>query len=105
MKVIAEYTQERKEFGGPDEGNPPPDVMWVYYEHDVPVMLDFLCPCGCGNTCPTHLVPPGEPHKERRWAFDANTTTITPSIRFLNGCKWHFNVTNGKVIVHADSGR
>lgn len=102
---IKRYVQERHEFGESDCADPTPGVMRVFYEDNAPTMLDFLCPCGCGRTCPTHLVPSGEPHKDRRWAFDAKTTTITPSIRFLSGCKHHFNITNGEVIVHGDSGK
>ena len=101
---ITRYVEERHEFGAADPGKPAPGVMQVYYEGGVPVMVDFLCPCGCGNTVPTHLVPPGEPHKDRRWAFGPGPT-ITPSIRFLSGCKAHFNVTGGAVVIHADSGK
>lgn len=106
MPPITEYSEERYEFGCVDPGNPAPGVMQVYYEDGIPSMVDFLCPCGCGSTCPIHLQHPnysgtgGCP----RWAYSAGPT-LTPSIRFLSGCKAHFNITNGKVLIHADSGK
>lgn len=106
MPPITRYVEVVYEFGT-DYPTPEPGVMAVVCEGGVPVMVDFLCPCGCGRTCPTHLVPPGEPHKGRRWAFrrEPNGVTLVPSIRYLSGCKWHFNITNGAVIVHGDSGK
>ncbi len=107
--AITEYKAERHEFGEESGPNPTPGIMFVFYENDKPTMLDFLCPCGCGNTCPTHVVTMSEKayqsNKNRRWGFDPDTLTVHPSIRFLSGCKAHFNITNGKVIMHADSGK
>ncbi len=66
--------------------------------------VNFLCPCGCGSECYTPVVYKGQPHGEKVWEYESGPT-ITPSIRFLNGCKSHFNITNGKVIMHGDSGK
>lgn len=109
MDKILSYTEERHEWGEPSSPaneTPPPGVMFVFYKDGVPVMVDFLCPCGCGSTCPTHLVPPGEDKKpnDRRWNFSAGPT-LSPSIRYVGGCKAHFNITNGKTVFHSDSGR
>lgn len=104
MEPITKYTEERHEFGAEDPGRPAPGVMQVFYLDGKPAMVDFLCPCGCGSTVPTHLVDPGEQPKGRRWCYSPGPT-LTPSIRFLGGCKAHFNITNGAVIVHGDSGK
>lgn len=93
------YTEERHEFGGVDPGKPLPGVMQVFYENDSPVMVDFLCPCGCGNTCPTHLVPAGQAKQanDRHWNYSPGPT-LSPSIRWVSGCMSHFTITGGKVI-------
>lgn len=102
---ITKYTTRRAEFGD-DYPDPTDNEMVVVYENGVPYMIDFLCPCGCGSKCPIHLVPPGEQHKERRWEFDAATLKLTPSVRFLSGCKAHFNIEDGGVVkMHDDSGK
>jgi hypothetical protein len=110
---ITEYKAVRREFGSP---NPPvlhPGEMHVIYDNERVYAVDFLCPCGCGSTCFTPVCTvtekndPGssERMKDRCWVFDPDTLTITPSIRYLGGCKWHFNITNGRVVVHVDSGK
>lgn len=100
---ITEYREERHSFGV--AGLPPfpePGVMWVFMDGEDPVSVDFLCPCGCGRTCYTPLGLKGP-----RWSYsqDLNGPTLTPSIRYLSGCKTHFNITDGKVIIHPDSGQ
>lgn len=111
---IRSYTEMKCVFGGDDSlypGQPALGIMQVFYEGDVPQMVDFLCPCGCGHTVPTHVVSLEEKQqgkagdKDHRWGFDPKTLTLVPSIRFTSGCKAHFNITNGQVIVHADSGK
>lgn len=103
--MIDSYTEVKCEYGGPDPGKPSPGIMQVFYENEVPAMVDFLCPCGCGRTCPTHLTNanPNLP-QGHRWTYCIGPT-ITPSIRCLSGCKSHFNITDGKAIMHADSGK
>lgn len=106
---ITSYVEQRFKFGTDDPKWPEPGVIQVFYEGDVPTMVDFRCPCGCGGVCPTHLVPPGQPKKsnDRHWEFSRgpNGITLTPSIRFTTGCKAHFNITDGKVVIHGDSGK
>ncbi len=109
---IKEYTGKRIEFG---DNRPEPILgeMQIIYKDDIPYAVDFLCPCGCGTTCFTpvcSIVEKQDPNssqrlKDRCWGFDPNTLTIIPSIRYLSGCKAHFNITNGKVIIHGDSGK
>src|SRR4051794_400261 len=85
----------------------PPGEMWVIKETDGAVhAVDFLCPCGCGSECYTPVCRPEDKKPNSRvWGFDEATLTITPSIRYTGGCKAHFNVTNGRVVVHPDSGK
>ncbi len=104
MSPIASYIEEKQQFGGPDPGPPKPGIMQVFYENGIPLMVDFLCPCGCGRTCPTHLITPGQKETDHHWSYKPGPT-LSPSIRYLSGCKWHFNITDGKVIVHGDSGK
>jgi hypothetical protein len=109
---ITSYVEVMVEWGGVDIGRPKPGEMQVYCENGVPKMVDFLCPCSCGHTCPTHLLEPGEKHDDNPWTRECwsfergpNGVTLTPSIRWLNGCMAHFNITDGKVIMHPDSGK
>lgn len=85
----------------------PPGEMWIFHHPDTGELeaVDFVCPCGCGSRCYTPVTPVDQPKQERHWQFDEATTTITPSIRYLSGCKAHFNITNGKTVMHGDSGR
>lgn len=105
---ISSYVEERHELGEPGlPATPPSGVMWLFTEIGQPdpldakiVAVEFLCPCGCGSSCYTPLEGP-HPHC---WSYSPGPT-LTPSIRFLGGCKAHFNITNGKTVIHADSGR
>lgn len=104
------YTEQRCEFGGPDPGDPQPGIIQVFYENGIPLMVDFLCPCGCGRTCPTHLLSPGQEKKpnDRHWEFRRgrdDTVTLLPSIRWTSGCRAHFNITDGEAVIHGDSGK
>ncbi len=108
---ITEYIEEPRGWGEParPDDEPKPGMMQVYYRDGVPLMVDFLCPCGCGRTCPTHLVEPGHVKKpnDGHWNFSKDAggrITLTPSIRWTAGCFAHFNITDGKAVMHADSG-
>jgi hypothetical protein len=107
MAGIERYSAVRCEYGGPDPGKPGPGVMQVYYLDGRPEMVDFLCPCGCGFTCPTHLVKPGEKHHDHRWEYyeDERGPTLVPSIKWTGGCKAHFTITHGVVALAGDSGK
>lgn len=114
MTQITEYREEWHLFGGQDPGTPAPGVMFVFYEPSknldgtlnlTPQGVDMLCPCGCGRDFYTPLITPeleGR-NNSHHWRYSLGPT-ITPSIRFLSGCKSHFNITDGKVIMHGDSG-
>lgn len=109
------YREEWHLFGGPDPGIPAPGVMFVFYEPGknmdgsekrTPQGVDFLCPCGCGYTMDIPVVTPelegrDNPH---HWRYSSGPT-LTPSLRQRGGCKSHFNITDGKVIWHGDSGQ
>lgn len=105
MPPIESYVEEVHEFGESLEGNPAPGIMWVFQKDGVPELVNFMCPCGCGYTCPTPVNP--EDKKEHRWLFSRSApgVTLSPSIRWLSGCRAHFSITDGKVIMHADSGK
>lgn len=104
--MIESYTEVVCEFGGKDPGVPKDGEMQVFYENGIPQMVDFKCPCGCGYTCPTPVSEKGK--KEiRHWEFWKNNKgeiTLSPSIRWTGGCFAHFNITEGKVQLHGDSG-
>jgi hypothetical protein len=106
------YTAVDCLFAGPDPGKPLPGIMYVFKDElGVPQMVEFLCPCGCGRLCPTHVISIEEKQsninewKNKCWGFDEKTLTISPSIRYLSGCKAHFSITNGKVEFYGDSGK
>lgn len=105
MSQITEYIEVRKCF--PDESKLPilPGEMHVYLENEIAQGVNFLCPCGCGHETYTPVTQDEkEPH---HWQFSRgpNGPTLSPSIRWLSGCKVHFNITDGKVIIHGDSGK
>lgn len=102
--MIAEYREERHPFGTDNlPPKPEPGVMWVFVEEGEPVAVDFLCPCGCGSSCYTPLRL-NHPH-HWNYAKGTNGPTLAPSIRYTGGCKAHFNITDGKTIIHGDSGK
>ena len=86
-----------------------PGVMRVLFVNGVPEMCEYICPCGCGMPCPTYF----QTEKRRRtaerhlWDYSSgpNGPTLHPSVRHTGGCKWHYNIDDGKVTVHADSGK
>lgn len=63
--------------------------------------LQFICSCGCGRF---FRLPLFKPHG---WTWDGNRErpTITPSIRQLNGCKWHGHLRAGVWQPEGDSGK
>lgn len=58
--------------------------------------IQFNCPCGCGSMLGASFP---------RWTFDADKITLTPSVRRLDGCKWHGFLTDGVFTFCEDSGR
>lgn len=102
---ITSYVEKRVEFGKVDE-QLEPGVMLVMVTGDVVEAVDFLCPRGCGSECYTPIVGPERPRDGNRpiWDYEPGPT-LKPSIRFTGGCKAHFYITNGKVILCSDSGK
>lgn len=72
--------------------------------------LTFDCPCGCKDPVIIPILnpfdggPPAYPdgHGWTRSGTGFVLLTLSPSIRRVDGCRWHFNVTNGEIIEHAD---
>ena len=85
---------------------PAPGEMWVFVIGGRVQAVDFLCPCGCGSECYTPVAE-GPAPGNRVWGFGRgpNGVTLSPSIRYTGGCKAHFNITDGKAVMHGDSGR
>ncbi len=106
--MIAEYVEVRKEFGE-FSGTPSGNEFWVILNQGVVESVTFLCPCGCGRECYTPVTPKGTPKTERHWMFSrdkaSGKVTLSPSIRYIGGCKAHFNITDGKSVMHGDSGK
>lgn len=104
--MIAEYNPVVYErWLGPNDPAVPPGEMRIFKVDGQLEAVDFRCPCGCGAECYTPVTPMNEPKQERHWQFDEATTTLSPSVRYLGGCKAHFNITNGKTVMHGDSGK
>jgi hypothetical protein len=99
--------KERTVDFGTSVADPKQGEILVFVEGGVVQSVDFLCPCGCGKSCYTPVTEKPEPTHSRQWCFSRgeNGVTLTPSIRYTGGCKTHFNITDGEVIVHADSGQ
>jgi hypothetical protein len=96
-------------------------VMYIYVKQetigahtlDVPQAVNFLC---CFTPLTNYdvretgdgpvLVP--KPHEESKqrpmWEYH-ETGTIVPSIRYMGGCRAHFNVKDCRVEFCPDSGR
>ena len=113
------YTAAFFEFGQ-DRPKPDADTMQIIFapkedsssEQSDVYAVDFVCPCGCGHTCFTPVCSMDDKRaaqaagiKKHAWGFDPATLTLNPSIRWLSGCKAHFNIENGRAIFHGDSGK
>ncbi len=61
--------------------------------------LIYACPCGCGEIGSLHFAV-GDDAQSPSWKWDGNedAPTLTPSIRRLDGCKWHGFLTKGQWI-------
>ena len=86
-----------------------PGVMNVLYKDNIPIMCEYLCPCGCGMPHPMYFETSTLKRSPNRhlwnYSLGPNGPTLTPSVRCLSGCKSHYNITNGEVIMHGDSGK
>ena len=77
---------------------------WVIWQGAGRSGLYFACQCPCGCDDPVIIPLGGEPHG---WTWDGNKErpTLTPSLRRMNmdGCRSHFNLTQGAYVWHGDS--
>lgn len=101
---ISQYVEQKIDFGKAPQTGPKPGEFWTFVEDGKVMAVNFICPCGCGHECYTPVTLENEPKQDRHWVYSAGPT-LTPSIRYLSGCKAHFNITNGKPVMHADSGK
>lgn len=109
MTPIAEYTEKiLTDWLSPSKTGqyPSPGEFWTFVIDGKVEAVNFLCPCGCGSECYTPVVE-GPAPGNRVWGFSRgpNGPTLTSSIRYTGGCKAHFNITDGKAVMHGDSGR
>lgn len=70
----------------------------------------YVCPCGCGeiNVLPIHAAPDAfVPKGVAGWTWDGNEAapTLHPSIRRMNGCRWHGYLKAGVWEPQGDSGK
>lgn len=68
-----------------------------------------VCPCGCGSMMNLPIYKSGTPKPQAacawEWNGNAETPTLTPSIRDLSGCRFHGFLTGGVWTFCEDSGR
>lgn len=64
----------------------------------------YICPCGCDQL--VSLPVATGPKQDRFWFWDGNkeSPTLQPSIRRLDGCKFHGYLTGGMWTFCSDSG-
>lgn len=57
--------------------------------------IAFRCPCGCGKE---GYLPIRPQDIGPSWEFDGNdaSPTVSPSVLFTGGCKWHGWLRNGE---------
>ena len=107
---ITKYRETIITFGQAPQRSPEPGEWWTMVGDDGAVCaVNFLCPCGCSRQCYTPVTDStkGQPKSERHWLFSRGPDgpTLSPLVRYTSECKWHFNIENGKVVVHGDSGK
>jgi hypothetical protein len=75
---------------------------WFFTDED---LVSCMCPCGCGSLFQLRLTR--DEAKGHRWAWtgDVEQLTLAPSIRRMNGCRWHGHVVGGTWKPEGDSGR
>jgi uncharacterized protein DUF6527 len=64
----------------------------------------YCCPCGCGERMSLPIATGDK--RDRYWKWDGNREepTLEPSIKRLNGCKYHGYLTRGVWTFTSDSG-
>lgn len=101
MTKIDEYKAVNYPFPN-TRGKPQPGEMQVMVADDGSIeAVDFLCPCGCGRSSYTPVVPMTDKQAgkgEHHWGYDPATVTLHPSVLWLSGCKSHFWIQGGKVV-------
>jgi hypothetical protein len=104
---VDKYVETKKTFPYSDSDTSPlpGEIHVLCDEQGRPRMVNFLCPCGCGRDCPTPVSVDAK--SEHHWLLSQgiNGPTLSPLIRYLDGCKAHFNITDGAVQFHGDSGQ
>jgi hypothetical protein len=69
--------------------------MYLHENRGRPLVLEFICPCGCGDKIELSLIAWTDP--SWRIEGDFEFPSIYPSVRRVVGCRSHFWVKDGKV--------
>lgn len=88
--------QPGKRVEGYSQASEPGDFWWT---GNPPMRLTFKCPCGCGANLGVAVAADpadrGGNHPIWQWNGDLEKPTVTPSIQYLDGCRWHGFLTDG----------
>lgn len=90
-----------------DQRDGTPGAFDVLKEDTGAVTFVYCCPCGCGVQIGLPIRPETDPAPARPawlWNGSLSSPTLTPSIRRLDGCRWHGFLTGGEWQPCGDSG-
>lgn len=76
------------------------DAKWATHLEADKKTLMFVCPCGCGDVISVAVCPPPAPAAAAGrpcWAWNGSIErpTLTPSIQYTAGCRWHGWLVDG----------
>ena len=71
------------------------EIREVEIEGERSVGFAFICPCGCGRQ---GYLPTDTSTTSPRWDWngDRERPSLTPSVQFVGGCRWHGYLTDGE---------
>lgn len=76
-----------------DDMKNPGDFVWSPWP---PSRILAVCPCGCGDMFGAAVKAETGGGPVWQWDGNAEAPTLTPSLRRLDGCKWHGFLTAGE---------
>lgn len=73
------------------------NVLYLVGDEEEVLFAAMRCPCGCGATLATNLIPEAEPCW--KWEVHADkTVSLHPSLWRTEGCRSHFLLRRGRII-------
>ena len=77
------------------------------FDRTVAQSIVYSCPCGCGQTVALPIRGESDTTNRRAWGWNGDTVkpTLTPSIKRMDGCRWHGHLQNGVWTPCVDSGQ